>query len=1079
MLEQKQYKSRRLLIIFVPLAIFSIASILFEFYEMHLMHHVSTDMYEHPLKVSNTAMHVRLNVSNIRMNMEVLLHTPPRSESAQRLLEDIASLERTIDNDLQIIAVTILGKQGKKLLEGTREVFDAWKRTRQNLMTEYEAHNLANAAAVISENSVYADKFEASVSELYVYAHKKAIGFKNDADRMFGQLKIIVSVVVLVLLSLFSVIAYMTSRTIARYLFKNRQLTSLLETIREINQMVVREKNSEILLRRSREILNSRNLLCDIRIAVQELDAKQRERAIPITSNNKTYGFLVLCSEQRMMDRGMLMLFEELAGDIGYALYYAESEERFKKEEERYRFAIEAVQEGLWDWNLVTNEVFFSERWKAMLGYHNDELENRFESWESRLHPADKAGVFEAVRASHEGKSEYFRAIYRLRHKAGAWVWIEARGSTFFDENGRPVRMIGSHTDITKQKEYELQIVYLKELYGNTIDSVEGLIFVKDTNFVYVTCNLAFARLVGKPKEEIIGKSDYDIFSKDEADFFRRHDIKVMEHRNAQSNLEWLRYPDGHRFYALTTKAPLSNASGELIGLVGNSVDITELKNAEDEVKTSNEKFEKAFNNTPNLIVLTQISTGKIFDVNKTFENITGYTRDELIGKTTFDINLWVQTEDRDRYVANLMKEGSIQGGIFSFNKKENGIFVAEVYASLVSIRNERYILAVANDITQRLETEKTLEESHRQLSALMENLPGMAYRCQNDRRWTFEFVSNGCLELTGYEATTLINSRSISYEELIHPDDRNYVWNHVQECLRHNEGFELDYRIIMADGTVKWVWEKGIGIMEQEHEVMILEGVILDNNARKKAEEALKEQEKLIMAQSRLAAMGEMISMIAHQWRQPLTVIAMNANNMLLDIVLDNFDVNTIEEHSHTIVDQTIYLSKTIDDFRNFFKPDKSLSKVTMKHVIEETLIIVKESLRNHNIKVETTYDSLSEVDAYPRELMQVFVNIINNAKDALILQEKEDMWITIHIYEDATHVITEVCDNAGGIDTEIITKIFDPYFTTKENQNGTGLGLYMSKMIIDKHLDGTIEASNGEAGACFKVKLPKVSSV
>lgn len=215
---------------------------------------------------------------------------------------------------------------------------------------------------------------------------------------------------------------------------------------------------------------------------------------------------------------------------------------------------------------------------------------------------------------------------------------------------------------------------------------------------------------------------------------------------------------------------------------------------------------------------------------------------------------------------------------------------------------------------------------------------------------------------------------------------------------------------------------------------------------------------------------------MIAHQWRQPIAGIAMDANNMLLDIAFETFDSTTASGYAQDILEQTNHLSKTIDDFRNFFKPDKSVLAVKIEDVMEETLAIVKESLANNTIALKTFYESETLVDAYHRELMQVFVNIINNAKDALVSRHIQNALITITVSEDDRYVNTQICDNGGGIDEAILPKVFDPYFSTKDEKTGTGLGLYMSKMIIEEHLQGSIEAYNNEnGGACFIVRLLK----
>jgi len=236
-----------------------------------------------------------------------------------------------------------------------------------------------------------------------------------------------------------------------------------------------------------------------------------------------------------------------------------------------------------------------------------------------------------------------------------------------------------------------------------------------------------------------------------------------------------------------------------------------------------------------------------------------------------------------------------------------------------------------------------------------------------------------------------------------------------------------------------------------------------------------LKDKDEMIITQSRHAAMGEMIGMIAHQWRQPISIIAMDANNMLVDIALDSFDVNTVESYAKNITSQTQHLSQTIDDFRNFFKPDKKILEVNLSKIMDDTFVIVKDSIKNNNIELITTFETERLIKAYPRELMQVFVNIITNAKDALITTKPKNPKINIRVYEDEKYINTEIFDNGGGVDISILSKIFDPYFSTKDEKNGTGLGLYMCKMIIENHLNGSIKVSNKQEGACFTIRLLK----
>jgi signal transduction histidine kinase len=190
------------------------------------------------------------------------------------------------------------------------------------------------------------------------------------------------------------------------------------------------------------------------------------------------------------------------------------------------------------------------------------------------------------------------------------------------------------------------------------------------------------------------------------------------------------------------------------------------------------------------------------------------------------------------------------------------------------------------------------------------------------------------------------------------------------------------------------------------------------------------KQQEQLLVQNSKLAAMGEMIGMIAHQWRQPLSSISTLAGNLQVYLDLDMFDKNQFNELLNDINEHAQYLSNTINDFRHFFKPDNPQDMVVMDQVIEDTLGIIGKSLEYKNVVLVKDYSLSTPFLTYPNELMQVFLNIIKNASDAFVDNEIVTPKITIRGFEADDYVEIEVYDNAGGIPNDIIDKIFDPYF-------------------------------------------------
>ncbi|RLA76405.1 MAG: hypothetical protein DRG30_02900 [Epsilonproteobacteria bacterium] len=226
---------------------------------------------------------------------------------------------------------------------------------------------------------------------------------------------------------------------------------------------------------------------------------------------------------------------------------------------------------------------------------------------------------------------------------------------------------------------------------------------------------------------------------------------------------------------------------------------------------------------------------------------------------------------------------------------------------------------------------------------------------------------------------------------------------------------------------------------------------------------------------QSRLVQMGEMLSMIAHQWRQPLAAIGSRSAALELKANLGKADKETVIEQAQYISKYAQHLSQTIDDFRNFFKSSKELKESSYNEIIGSVLDIVGTSIENKNIAIIQNLSTEYRFLTYPNELKQVVLNIIKNAEDVLLEKNIKDPKIRIVTYKKDGKNVLEIHDNAGGVPTEIIDKIFDPYFSTKLEKNGTGIGLYMSKTIVEEHCSGTLSITNDESGAVFKVELAK----
>lgn len=237
---------------------------------------------------------------------------------------------------------------------------------------------------------------------------------------------------------------------------------------------------------------------------------------------------------------------------------------------------------------------------------------------------------------------------------------------------------------------------------------------------------------------------------------------------------------------------------------------------------------------------------------------------------------------------------------------------------------------------------------------------------------------------------------------------------------------------------------------------------------------EKSKEKDRQMLAQSRLAQMGEMLNMIAHQWRQPLSAISNTTSSLLLKNMMGGYEVKEFETNLNNILKYSQHLSSTINDFRNFFKSEKSKYETTLHQLIDDVTKIISPSIDAHNIHLEVQSDSNTSFKSFPNEIKQVILNLIKNSEDVLNEKQVKRPSIKMQSDEDAQFVYLHVEDNGGGIDEDVSDKVFEPYFTSKK-QDGTGLGLYMSKIIIESHCEGEIFFNNTSEGVKFTIKIPK----
>ncbi|WP_183359442.1 PAS domain S-box protein [Geomonas limicola] len=598
----------------------------------------------------------------------------------------------------------------------------------------------------------------------------------------------------------------------------------------------------------------------------------------------------------------------------------------------------------------------------------------------------------------------------------------------------------------------------------------------------------AFGRF-GKSEEEMNGRSPAEFL---EPALWEARWAMIRQVLETGEPLEFEDERTGIAFHH--SLSPVRDVGGRVAWVVSFSRDITVQKQAEASLRLSEEKYAKIFSTNPAAIALTLLEDGTFLDVNDTWCQLVGYRRDEVLGVSARQLGIWPDPAEAAHFVAELKQWGRLNGWQKDFFKRSGERFSTQLSAQLIEVAGQTVVVSCLIDVTERKRIQERYEQQVRLFDGVAATTPDFVYVF--DRQGRFLYANKRLLEVLGMQLPEVVGKTclELGYQRWHH----DMHMNEIREVIRTRcplKG-EVPFKAPLTGvyGIYEYIFTPVLG---PDGGVELIAGTTRDVTDRRRAEdelrkahelleirvlertaelentlEALHEKEHLLLQQSRLAAMGEMLSNISHQWRQPLNLLGLNIQGLALMEETGGASAEVIRETTERCMELILYMSRTIDDFRNFFKPDKEKSHFRLSEVVTAATKLMEGAFNSRSAQIEVAELADCVVYGYPGEYSQVVVNILNNAKDAFETRQVAEPRVLLTLDARDGRSLLTIEDNAGGIPEEHLPKIFEPHFSTKGPQ-GSGIGLFMSKNIIEKNMNGRLTVRNTASGAQFCIEV------
>lgn len=489
--------------------------------------------------------------------------------------------------------------------------------------------------------------------------------------------------------------------------------------------------------------------------------------------------------------------------------------------------------------------LYVSPNWHRVLGYSPGEHVGK-QIIDTLVHPDDKEICLQALLKGLETRKPISRVEYRMKHLDGSWRWQSTNIAPLIDANGDFNSFMGISHDITEKKSAETALYNSEKGYFGLFNSVTEGIFILDENGYFLDVNRSVEKMFGYNREEIIGKTPDFIYANTEngSPLIMSCIREVFKTGEPKHFVVWGRRKNGEVF----PKEVICN-KGKYFGkdvVITTTRDVTERIKSETALKESQEKFSKIFHLSPDAIILTRVADGVIVDVNDRGASLSGFPREEIIGKTTLDLDGWEDDEDRNKYVSLLRKNGRVVNYEKTFKTKGGFVRNATISGEFLEVAGEKYILTVIHDITDRKEFEEKLKEEVIKQKLISDNLPDtvvfQAYRDLAGNMF-FPYISNGIEKITGITAEEAMKDSSIIYG-LIHDEDLPKLFYEQNQSYENMSSFDFECRLKKTGEEEQWVHIRSFP-RKTDKGIVIWDGLLSDITERKNAARKVMESEE------------------------------------------------------------------------------------------------------------------------------------------------------------------------------------------------------------------------------------------